>query len=263
MVRNFFENLFLSSIALLMSIVFGYASVYLERGHSEFYLPVASTLMDGDVKLSPIAAVKFCLENHNQCHAGEAHRIRLTPSLWQTMQNVNGAINTKIVPDPNKSAYDWSLTTVHGNCNDYAVQKRERLIAYGFPASSLSLAVVHLASGEGHLVLFIRTDRGDFILDNLNDDIRGQAEAGYQLIKWQSAENPHVWVAIRPAFSSFAAHVPNGDQARIEWEWPRVSYFAPRLDFAWIGMLSEHTGMMTPVPERKMMRLFEVSAAQF
>ena len=56
--------------------------------------------------------------------------------------------------------------------------------------------------GEGHAVLTVKSDRGEFILDNQSEDILLWSETGYRFVKRQSQTNPNVWVALgdpRPA----------------------------------------------------------------
>ena len=48
----------------------------------------------------------------------------------------------------------------------------------------------------GHTILTVRTDKGDFILDNFTDDILSWDETGYHFLKRQSQEDPNVWLAI-------------------------------------------------------------------
>lgn len=50
--------------------------------------------------------------------------------------------------------------------------KRRELIALVIPVNTLLMTLVRQANGEGHAVLTVRTDRGDFILDNLDQRVR-------------------------------------------------------------------------------------------
>ncbi len=50
--------------------------------------------------------------------------------------------------------------------------------------------------GDGHAVLMVRTDRGDFILDNQEPKVLLWTETGYKFIKRQSLENPNRWVSL-------------------------------------------------------------------
>ncbi|MCE1238292.1 MAG: transglutaminase-like cysteine peptidase, partial [Hyphomicrobiales bacterium] len=51
-------------------------------------------------------------------------------------------------------------------------------------------------SGEGHLLLTVRTDRGDFALDNLRRSIVSVDHAGYRWVARQSTIHPRLWVMI-------------------------------------------------------------------
>ena len=52
--------------------------------------------------------------------------------------------------------------------------------------------------GEGHAVLTVTTDKGDFILDNLTDKLVRWDRTGYAFVKRQSQEDENLWVAITP-----------------------------------------------------------------
>ena len=52
--------------------------------------------------------------------------------------------------------------------------------------------------GEGHAVLTVRTDKGDFILDNKRRDVMRWAETPYTFVKRQSERNPLVWISLLP-----------------------------------------------------------------
>ena len=56
--------------------------------------------------------------------------------------------------------------------------------------------------GDGHAVLTVKTDKGELILDNQNEDILLWSETGYRFVKRQSQTDPNVWVSLgdpRPA----------------------------------------------------------------
>jgi predicted transglutaminase-like cysteine proteinase len=83
-----------------------------------------------------------------------------------------------------------------GDCKIYALWKRKLLIDAGFPRQALLMTIVRDENGEGHTILTVKTDRGDFILDNMRQDIRSWDLTGYQFYKRQSQADPNVWVAI-------------------------------------------------------------------
>jgi len=78
----------------------------------------------------------------------------------------------------------------------------------GWPRQALLITVVRDKRGDGHAVLTVTTDRGDFILDNQNQDILPWSATGYRFVKRQSQSDPNVWVALgdpRPAAATGVA----------------------------------------------------------
>jgi predicted transglutaminase-like cysteine proteinase len=76
--------------------------------------------------------------------------------------------------------------------------KRRILIQRGWPATALLITVVRDESNEGHAVLTVRTDRGDFVLDNKVNHVKAWADTPYTFVKRQSARNPLVWISLLP-----------------------------------------------------------------
>ena len=83
-----------------------------------------------------------------------------------------------------------------GDCKIYALFKRKLLIERGFPRQALLMTIVRDLSGEGHAVLTVKTDRGDFVLDNLSQDVRPWSATGYQFYKRQAQDDPNVWLSL-------------------------------------------------------------------
>ena len=93
---------------------------------------------------------------------------------WAELENINRTVNSSIHPERNREGLageKWLLSPVRGDCNDYAVTKRHRLITRGWPARTVLLSEVVTVSGEHHLVTVVRTTFGDLVLDNLTDQI--------------------------------------------------------------------------------------------
>ena len=66
----------------------------------------------------------------------------------------------------------------------------------GIPLGDLLITVVRQMNGEGHAVLTVRTDRGDYVLDNLEQRIKPWNETNYDYLKRQAANNTGAWVSI-------------------------------------------------------------------
>jgi predicted transglutaminase-like cysteine proteinase len=154
--------------------------------------------------LPPIGYVNFCQEHRADCRPGPrfADRIQLTPAKFGQIEEVNTAVNTEIAPETDLNLYGkpeyWTYPTTKGDCEDYVLLKRRILIERGFPESTLLITVVRDENDEGHAVLTVRTDKGDFVLDNKRREVMRWADTPYTFIKRQSERNPLVWISLLP-----------------------------------------------------------------
>jgi predicted transglutaminase-like cysteine proteinase len=167
-------------------------------------LPEASYIGVGGPTSIPYGWVDFCGREPQECNQPvlPARDINLTDETWEILNRVNRAVNAAIIPVTN---YDhWGTMLDHwdypldgkGDCKVYALEKRRELMQQGFPRQALLMTVVKDLDGEGHAILTVKTNRGEFILDNLTDTIRPWNATGYEFLKRQSQEDPNVWLAI-------------------------------------------------------------------
>jgi len=166
--------------------------------------PDASYIGVGAPTSVPYGWVDFCRREPQECNQPvmPARDLELTAETWQILNRVNRAVNAAIFPVSN---YDhWGTMLDHwdypldgkGDCKVYALEKRRELIEKGFPRQALLMTVVKDLNDEGHAILTVKTNRGEFILDNLTDTIRPWDATGYEFLKRQSQEDPNVWLAI-------------------------------------------------------------------
>lgn len=152
----------------------------------------------------PYGHVQFCERMPHECKAGtiEEQRVNATPERLAELEKVNRQVNREIAPATDLEIYGqteyWTIPTSRGDCEDYALLKRKRLIARGWPASALLMTVVRDEKGEGHAVLTARTVQGDFILDNKVSEIKIWYKTGYQYVMRQSYLNPRIWMTLDP-----------------------------------------------------------------
>jgi predicted transglutaminase-like cysteine proteinase len=152
--------------------------------------------------LPPFGFVNFCDRHPEECRQGpiEDARFELTPQRLDELDHVNRSVNRLIEPATDQEIYGvpeyWAIPMVRGDCEDYALLKRQVLMARGWPASALLLTVVRDEKGEGHAILTARTAKGDFILDNKVDDLKPWHATGYTYVMRQSFINPKVWVSL-------------------------------------------------------------------
>ncbi len=153
----------------------------------------------------PIGWVQFCQEVE---HKADCDVASLRPAIadlderrWRFLLQVNAQVNRAIEPITDMDhwgvAERWNYPTDgKGDCEDYVLEKRKRLIDAGWPRQALLVTVVRDKKGDGHAVLLVRTDRGDFILDNQEAKVKIWTDTGYRFVKRQSAENPNRWVSL-------------------------------------------------------------------
>ena len=99
-------------------------------------------------------------------------------------------------------------TDGHGDCGDYALLKRKLLLQAAWPRQALLITVVRDRNGDGHAVLSVKTDKGEFILHNQNPEILLWSETGYRFVKRQSQSDPNPWIGLgdpRPAIATATA----------------------------------------------------------
>jgi predicted transglutaminase-like cysteine proteinase len=152
----------------------------------------------------PYGWVDFCHRRPEECAVERlaAADVKLTDEAWALLDRVNRDVNAAIEPVSN---FDhWGTMLDHwdypvdgkGDCKIYALYKRKLLIDQGFPRQALLMTIVRDLEGEGHAILTVKTNRGEFVLDNLSSEIRPWNATGYRFVKRQSQENPNVWLAI-------------------------------------------------------------------
>jgi predicted transglutaminase-like cysteine proteinase len=169
----------------------------------------------GDSTRAPIGWVEFCAENPGECRSGpsEPRDIVMTQAAWRDLLRVNRWVNETVKPLTDMDHWGvvekWSLPTDgYGDCEDYVLFKRKLLIDAGWPREALLITVVRDRQGEGHAVLTVKTDKGEFILDNQNESVVAWTETGYRFVKRQSQKDQNVWVSLgdnRPALATASA----------------------------------------------------------
>lgn len=149
-----------------------------------------------------LAWVKFCERYPQECTFGSAEPalIALTPRLWQTIVGVNRKVNATVEPMTDLDHWGvpdrWDLAEDGiGDCEDFQLLKRKLLAEAGLPRRAMRMTVVIDEKGEGHAVLMIRTDRGDYILDNKTNAILPWHRTGYVFVK-REGQTGSAWVSL-------------------------------------------------------------------
>ncbi|MGV1750940.1 transglutaminase-like cysteine peptidase [Agrobacterium sp. CG674] len=186
------------ALALLVAIAAGLLSAATAQAENKG----SPAMVTGGITSQPIGHYEFCQKYQSECDI----RSKLTPPPrvteygWNVIREVNKDINSRIIAMTDQEVYGkdevWEYPKTAGDCEDFVLLKRKALIERGFAVSDLLITVVRKPDGEGHAVLTLRTNNGDFILDNLSDDVKLWTDTNYTYLKRQASFNTGRWVSI-------------------------------------------------------------------
>jgi predicted transglutaminase-like cysteine proteinase len=160
----------------------------------EDFLPAGAVRPVADPTPAPVAMAA----------ASPAGPIQLSKSQMKLLNTVNREVNRDVHKESDFNLYGlleyWSLPRVidgkmYGDCEDYALEKRRRLIAAGVPAEALSMAVVVTGRGESHAVLVATVENGDIVLDNLSPWATPWEDLNYRWVQRQVA-GTNAWTTV-------------------------------------------------------------------
>lgn len=128
-------------------------------------------------------------------------KIEFTRENWDTLIQINSRVNRAIKPVPDQKHFGRVNVWVYpndgkGDCKAYALVKQRKLIEVGFPREALLITIVWTKENNGHAVLMARTNKGDYILDNLSSRVSLWTETTHDYVKRQSVSDPNAWVYI-------------------------------------------------------------------
>jgi predicted transglutaminase-like cysteine proteinase len=157
----------------------------------------------GETVRAPIGWAEFCVEYDPECKTKPSapRDVVLTTQAWKDLTRINLWVNTHVKPMTDMDHWGvverWNYPDDgYGDCEDYALQKRKMLMQAGWPREALLMTVVRDQHGDGHAILTVKTDKGEYILDNQREDIRLWSDTGYRFVKRQSQSDPNVWISL-------------------------------------------------------------------
>lgn len=151
----------------------------------------------------PMGYYQLCKADNPVCRISAGHEltdggvVHLDDHLAAELLTINATVNQAIRPVADIVQYKamdvWAVNPKAGDCEDYALSKKARLLSLGWPSSALLIALAYTRSGEEHAVLIVRTDRGDFVLDNLRSRIRRWTASLYHWKEIEAPDQEWVW----------------------------------------------------------------------
>ena len=185
-----------TAASILLFALVGYSSAGTAR-----VFPL--NMIVGDSMAPPDGWFQFCADYKPECNVepSEPKQVALSNHAWMELVRINSWVNSHIKPMTDMAHWGvierWNYPDDgYGDCEDYALLKRRMLIQAGWPREALLMTVVRDHHGDGHAVLTVKTDNGEFILDNQRDGILLWSETGYEFLSRQSQADPNKWVSL-------------------------------------------------------------------
>ncbi|MDF3062186.1 MAG: transglutaminase family protein cysteine peptidase [Microvirga sp.] len=166
-------------------------------------LPGNAQAIDNSGSARPVAAwTDFCRRHPTECAVSTAEpaKVAMTPDIWSAIVSVNRRVNARIKPTTDKAHWNvvdrWDFPDDgQGDCEDYQLLKRKMLRERGLPQRAMRMTVVIDELNEGHAVLMIRSDRGDYILDNKTNAVLPWDQTGYVYVK-REGQDSMAWTSL-------------------------------------------------------------------
>jgi predicted transglutaminase-like cysteine proteinase len=193
-----------NTLTQVFRIAFAATMLVCVGGHFATAQQLASNAVPaGQETSAPIGWVEFCDRTPDECQVQTMRPaiVSLNEGNWKEILRINASVNREIEPITDMEHHGvvelWSYpVNGKGDCEDYVLEKRKRLMRVGFPRQALLITVVRDHKGDGHAVLTVKTDRGDFVLDNQAPKVLAWSETGYKFIKRQAQDHPNRWVSL-------------------------------------------------------------------
>lgn len=123
-------------------------------------------------------------------------QIEITPVIWGIVREVNSRTNAAVSYQARPDVIWAYPTNKTGDCRSIALLKRQNLVEAGIPRGAMALALAVNRKKEGHVVILLRTSRGELVLDSETDTVSHWSRSGLTFVKRQIYERPIDWVAL-------------------------------------------------------------------
>jgi predicted transglutaminase-like cysteine proteinase len=190
------------ALYILLGLVTAGFTICTEAKSEPVHVAMATSMLVEGASKAPIGWIDFCKTNAADCDDKQSKpvKVRLTAAKLAQLDAINRGVNAAVQPVTDMELYGveekWTYPTDKGDCEDYVLLKRRMLMEAGWPRQALLITVVRDLKGDGHAVLSVVTDRGDYALDNQADDVKPWFETGYTFIKRQSQIDQNRWVLL-------------------------------------------------------------------
>jgi predicted transglutaminase-like cysteine proteinase len=160
-------------------------------------------MLDGNLTAPPAGWLDFCKRNADDPYC---RPLSLTTERMNQLERVQREVSTLARTsddDRFRRADFWTVAGAQGgDCEDFALAARARLMSQGWPPRSLRIAMAWTEKGLYHAVLTVDVEHkghlATLVLDSRFDDVRGWDELtarGYRWDRRQAAGLPY-WVTV-------------------------------------------------------------------
>lgn len=140
----------------------------------------------------PPGFATFCQENYDLCQLRES-AAPLKMSEWkEKLEELSARINKQITYT-SEEIDGWTINPRNGDCDDYTVTKQDELVKMGVDPSNLRAAYVLTVDEVSHVFLVVTTDEGEFVLDNMTDEVYNLDRAMLLKLSIQDSIDPTIW----------------------------------------------------------------------
>ena len=123
-------------------------------------------------------------------------------AAFDAICSVNKQVNHSLTYKTDLANYDviekWAYpVNGFGDCEDYALLKRAKLVAAGVDPATLNVALCKDSAGNGHAVLAVDLPDATYILDNQTDEVKpwgmvpyrwDRVSIGGSFLEWRAIE---------------------------------------------------------------------------
>jgi len=147
---------------------------------------------------APFGFKNVCGQYPWACSSRASGKITGDAEILAIARKVNSSVNRKIRQVSDQAQFGvkerWTLpTSGKGDCEDIVLMKLKKLIDAGVAPKRLFMAQVLPRRFEQHVVLIVRTKKGDYVLDSLTSRVKTWRQTGYTFLKMQNPGNARKW----------------------------------------------------------------------
>ncbi|CAN7294417.1 transglutaminase-like cysteine peptidase [Phenylobacterium sp. LjRoot225] len=176
--------------------------------------PSSSFMAQGDHMAAPTGFADYC-QRTIQCVAAPSAQpttvVEFDRATRSLIDAVNRGVNRAIVATSDQDVYGvtevWADPLAEagaqaqrtrgfarGDCEDFALAKRDRLLKAGWPPEAMFLAVAYHPTVGLHAVLVVRTSAGDLVLDSRSPYVDLWSATTYVWVERQVNATSVAWV---------------------------------------------------------------------